>query len=135
MSSFAKLPAPPYYAVIFSAQRTAGDDGYGDTAQRMVELAATMPGYLGVESTRDMEGFSITVSYWESEAAIAHWKADMDHRAAREKGRNRWYQHYELRVAKVERAYGKPAAQTAVMNSLQRITPAVARRKHEIAFA
>jgi len=108
MSPFAKLPAPPYYAVIFSAQRTEGDHGYDDTAQRMVELAITMPGFLGVESTRDANGFGITVSYWQSEADIAHWKADMDHRAAREQGRSRWYQHYELRVAKVERAYGKP---------------------------
>lgn len=110
--SFAKLPAPPYYAVIFSAERTAVDDGYGDTADRMVELAATMPGYLGVESTRGADGFGITVSYWQSEAAIAGWKADMDHRAAREKGRTQWYEHYELRVAKVERAYGKPANKT-----------------------
>lgn len=110
MSPFARLPAPPYYAVIFSAQRTEGDHGYGDTAQRMVELAATMPGYLGVESTRGRDGFGITVSYWESEAAIAHWKADMDHKAAREQGRVSWYAHYELRIAKVERAYGKPAS-------------------------
>ena len=108
MSPFSKLPAPPYYAVIFSAQRTAGDHGYGDTAARMVELAATMPGYLGMESTRGKDGFGITVSYWESEAAIAHWKADMDHKAAREQGRASWYSHYELRIAKVERAYGKP---------------------------
>ena len=108
--SFANLPAPPYYAVIFSAQRSAGDNGYNDTAQRMVELAATMPGYLGVESTRGADGFGITVSYWQSESAIAGWKAHMDHRAAREKGRTQWYGHYELRVAKVERAYGKPAS-------------------------
>lgn len=108
--SFAKLPSPPYYAVIFSALRTAGDAGYGETAGQMAQLAATMPGYLGIESARNADGFGITVSYWESEAAIAHWKADMDHRAARELGRSRWYEHYELRIAKVERAYGKPSS-------------------------
>jgi hypothetical protein len=43
--SFAKLPQPPYYAVVFSAQRTAGDDGYGDTANAMGELASRQPGY------------------------------------------------------------------------------------------
>ena len=37
---FAQLPKPPYYAVIFSSQRNDHDDeGYGSTAQRMVELA------------------------------------------------------------------------------------------------
>ena len=34
----------------------------------------------------------------------------MDHKAARDYGRSRWYEHYELRVAKIERAYGKPAS-------------------------
>ncbi len=40
MSEIANTPEPPYYAVIFSSHRTEGDDGYGDMAGRMVELAA-----------------------------------------------------------------------------------------------
>ena len=106
---FARTPRPPYYAVIFANQRTPGDDGYGATADRMVELAAQQPGYLGIESTRDEAGFGITVSYWESEAAIAAWRADAEHADARRDGRERWYEHFELRVARVERAYGGPA--------------------------
>ena len=114
--SFSKLPAPPYYAVIFCSQRpendAGADDGYNEMAEQMAELATTMPGYLGRESARGSDGFGITVSYWQDEVAIAHWKANMDHKAARDYGRTRWYEHYELRVAKVERAYGKPASKT-----------------------
>ena len=55
MASFAQTPAPPYYAVIFTSQRTEGDDGYGDMAERMVELAREQPGFLGVESARGAE--------------------------------------------------------------------------------
>ncbi len=106
---FAALPSPPYYAVIFSAQRTSGDDGYGAMAVRMVELAARQPGFLGVESARDAEGFGITVSYWASEEAIAAWKRDAEHLIAQREGRERWYEHFELRVARVERARGFPA--------------------------
>lgn len=106
---FARTPKPPYYAVIFANQRTPGDDGYGATADRMVELASKQPGFLGIESTRDEAGFGITVSYWESEAAIAAWRADAEHADARRDGRERWYEHFELRVAKVERAYDGPA--------------------------
>lgn len=106
---FARTPKPPYYAVIFANQRTPGDDGYGTTADRMVALASQQPGFLGIESTRDEAGFGITVSYWESEAAIAAWRADAEHADARRDGRERWYEHFELRVAKVERAYGGPA--------------------------
>jgi heme-degrading monooxygenase HmoA len=112
-AAFARLPAPPYYAVIFANQRRAdaapGDDaGYGETADRMVELAATQPGYLGIESCRGADGFGITVSYWESEAAIRDWRRNAEHALAREKGRSTWYEHYTLRVAKVERAYAGP---------------------------
>ncbi|KAA2285008.1 antibiotic biosynthesis monooxygenase family protein [Arenimonas fontis] len=108
-SGFASTPRPPYYAVIFSNQRQGPDDGYGETAQRMVELAATMPGFLGVESVRGEDGFGITVSYWESEEAIAAWRRHGEHAAARVRGREAWYAHFELRVARVERAYGGPA--------------------------
>lgn len=104
--AFAKLPKPPYYAAIFSSQRTEGDDGYGETAARMVELARQQPGFLGVESTRGADGFGITVAYWESEAAIRAWRNHAEHTVARERGRAGWYRHFELRIARVERAYG-----------------------------
>ena len=111
-SGFASLPKPPYYAVIFSNQRTTqGEADYGATADRMVELAAQQPGYLGIESTRDEAGFGITVSYWRDEAAILGWRRHAEHTLARERGRNEWYRHFELRVAKVERAYGGPVRQ------------------------
>lgn len=105
---FARLPDPPYWAVVFSSRRRDGDpdDGYGTAADRMVELAAGYEGYLGLESARDADGFGITVSYWASPEAIRAWKQDAEHVVTREQGRARWYEHYELRVAKVERAYG-----------------------------
>ena len=106
-STLAATPPPPYYAVIFTSQRTGGDDGYGDMAERMVELAARQPGYLGVESVRGSDGAGITVSYWESTQAIADWKANAEHRIAQVNGKQRWYSDYQLRIAKVERAYGK----------------------------
>lgn len=103
---FAPRPEPPYYAVIFTSQRTDGDAGYAAAAARMVELAAQQPGFLGVESARGADGLGITVSYWRTLNDIAAWRRDVEHTAAREAGRARWYSHYELRVARVERAYG-----------------------------
>lgn len=76
---FASTPKPPYYAVIFTNQRTEGDHGYGETADRMVELARQQPGFLGIESVRGADGCAIRDA------------------------------HHALRVAKMERAYGMPA--------------------------
>lgn len=105
VTPFALGLKPPYYAVIFASQRTDGDAGYAATAERMAELAAQQPGYLGAESTRDAAGFGITVAYYDSLEAIATWRRHAEHTLAREQGRERWYQHFEVRIAKVERAY------------------------------
>src|SRR5436190_20088479 len=105
-SAFAALPPGPCWAVIFSSQRAAEDaEGYARTADAMVELARAQPGFLGIESARGADGFGITVSFWTSEDAIRDWKRVVAHRAAQRMGRERWYEHYELRVARVERAY------------------------------
>jgi len=100
---FAPPLEPPYFAVIFASQRTAGENGYGETSERMVELAGQQEGFLGIESARDGEGFGITVSYWRDEASIARWRADAEHRLAQARGRKEFYQHFEIRVARVER--------------------------------
>lgn len=106
MSSQAKLPAPPYYVVCFSSQRTEGDHGYGEMADVMEQLARQQPGFLGVESARGADGFGITNSFWKDEESIRAWKRNVDHLAAQKLGRQDWYQTYELRIARVERAYG-----------------------------
>lgn len=106
--AFACTPPPPYYAVIFSSKRTVGEGGYNAMADRMVELAAAQSGYLGTESCRGEDGFGITVSYWRSEADVAAWRRNSEHSVARQRGREQWYDHFEVRVARVERVYGGP---------------------------
>lgn len=101
----AATPRPPYYAVIFTSRRSGIDEGYAQVAQRMEELAAGRPGFLGIESVRDASQ-SITVSYWTDEQVIRAWKADLEHAEAQRLGRERWYERYRVRVARVERDYG-----------------------------
>lgn len=104
--SFANTPSPPYYAVIFTSQRTEKDaDGYNKTADLMIDLASKQSGFLGVESARDQDGLGITVSYWDSLEAIKQWKLHMSHQKAQEKGKKDWYSAYITRICKVERDY------------------------------
>ena len=101
------LPTKGSVAVIFTALRTASDDeGYAAAADTMVERAQAMPGFLGLDSARGADRLGVTVSYWADEASALAWKADAEHAAIRELGRERWYEHYRLIVARVERAYG-----------------------------
>ena len=98
---------PPYVAVIFTSVRTSGDNGYAATAARMDELAAEQPGYLGIESARNDDGFGITVSYWSDEDAARSWKRVAEHAEAQRRGRDEWYLSYTIRVATVVREYGR----------------------------
>ncbi|MCG2611025.1 antibiotic biosynthesis monooxygenase [Flavobacterium sp. SM15] len=99
----AKTPEAPYYAVIFTSVRTEIEEGYAQTADRMVELATEQPGFLGVESARNEIG--ITVSYWKDLESIKNWKMNAEHTIARETGRSDWYKAFKVRIAKVERDY------------------------------
>ena len=101
----ATTPEAPYYAVIFSSLQGADLKDYHQTAERMLELAAIQPGYLGVESVQ--EGVAgITVSYWRDLDAISDWKRNAEHQLAQQRGREDWYLRYRVRVCRVERVYG-----------------------------
>lgn len=103
MSAPATTPQPPYYAVIFTSVRTDGDNGYGETAKEMLELASRQPGFLGFESARQEIG--ISVSYWSTLEAIKGWKENMAHRKAQARAKD-WYKAFRVRICRVERDYG-----------------------------
>ncbi|TXH81977.1 MAG: antibiotic biosynthesis monooxygenase [Rhizobium sp.] len=104
-SRFAATPEPPYYIVSFASIRTAGDNGYGAMGQRMEEMALAQDGCLGLESARGADGFGIVNSFWRDEESIRAWKNVVAHLTAQTLGRERWYEQYKVRIARVERAY------------------------------
>jgi len=104
MSDIANTPEPPYYAVIFNSHLNEAASGYSEMADKMQQLAAQQPGFLGFESAREQLG--ITISYWADLASIKSWKSNTEHLIAQQKGHKLWYQEYKVRIAKVERDYG-----------------------------
>jgi heme-degrading monooxygenase HmoA len=94
------LPAPPYVAVIFTSVQSDDLDGYEAAASRMLELARSQPGFLGVESVHE-NGRGITVSYWRDLDAAHAWGAHPEHREVQRRGRDRWYRAWRLRIVEV----------------------------------
>lgn len=93
----------PYFAVIFTSTQTDDTNGYAEMAMKMESLAAEQEGFIRIDSARNDVG--ITVSYWESLEAIKNWKANSEHLFAQQKGREQWYNWYNVRICKVEREY------------------------------
>ncbi|MER7461691.1 antibiotic biosynthesis monooxygenase [Streptomyces sp. NPDC097981] len=106
--SIQPVPAfePPYVMAVFSNVHTSNNDGYAETLDRMKELVAANPGFLGYESARNPGGLGITVAYFRDHESLAVWRQDMEHQAAMKQGRADWYESYTLHVATVERSHG-----------------------------
>ena len=103
MALLTRLCEEPYFAVIFTSIKSDEDNGYALMANRMMELAAKQPGFIGVDSAREEVG--ITVSYWRDLASIKQWKNQVEHKQAQRLGKKQWYKSYTIRIAKVERQY------------------------------
>ena len=69
----------------------------------MNQLAVLQDGFLGMEAAQSNVG--ITISYWRDLESIKAWKDNLLHKDTQEKGRQLWYSHYKVRIAKVERDY------------------------------
>jgi uncharacterized protein len=95
------------WTVSFANRRPVGagasNDGYSEMGDEMNTLAAQQPGFIGVDSVRDLEGVGITVSRWSSIAAMVSWRRVVAHQAAQASGRERWYNWYRSDVARVDR--------------------------------
>ena len=64
-----------------------------------------MPGFLGVESWRNEEGYGATIVYFENEEQLLDWRNLPEHQKAQAKGKEKWYSNYAVRVGKIERDY------------------------------
>ena len=97
-----KILAEQRYAVIFTSKRNERDHaGYEKAAQKMIELVSLQKGFIGVESSRDLQGFGITVSYWRSLEDIKAWKNNVEHLEVQQQGRTQWYNSFTTRICRV----------------------------------
>lgn len=96
------------HAIIFEVWPADGrrDEYLGIAASLRAELEK-MPGFISVERFKSLSepGKLLSLSFWESEEAIANWRRHAGHRGAQKKGRAGVFAGYRLRVAEVARDY------------------------------
>jgi len=96
------------YTVIFEVFiRDGKQDDYLQEAARLREHLPQMPGFISIERFESLytEGKLLSLSYWESEEAIANWREFEAHRAAQQRGRDEVFDSYRISVAQVLRQY------------------------------
>ena len=90
-------------AVIFMSRLRDPAPGYSEAAGRMVELARTMPGFLGMHSVRNADGSGITISWWRSEEDVAYWRDHPEHQEMQRRGCGEWYESWHIEICRVEK--------------------------------
>jgi len=97
-------------AVIFEVFLAEGKvDEYLDIAASLRPQLKGIDGFISIERFSSLveEGKILSLSFWRDEEAIEAWRNLESHRIAQEKGRGGVFLDYRLRVANVNRDYGK----------------------------
>lgn len=96
-------------AVIFEVGPAAGrKDDYLSLAANLRPLLQEIDGFISVERFQSLSDPHkvLSLSFFESEEAIAEWRRLSAHRSAQKKGRDGVFDTYRLRIAHVVRDYG-----------------------------
>jgi heme-degrading monooxygenase HmoA len=98
-------PQPGQVITVFRSRlRQDGAAAYHDHAQRMGELARSMPGYVEHKVFVADDGERVTLVTFADAAGHDGWRTHPEHRAAQQAGRAGYYAEYSIAVATVERA-------------------------------
>lgn len=92
-----------HYAVIFVAHKQAVSEEYQQMSALLDDEVEKAEGYLGQHHVG--ENTTITISYWKDLESIQKWKAHREHLVAQRRGKEDWYDWYEVKICKVERSY------------------------------
>ena len=89
--------------VFRSRLRPGVREEYVALANRMNELAATMPGYISHKGFFADDGERVTVVEFESEEGMRAWRMHPEHRQAQRKAREMYYSEYSLQICELVR--------------------------------
>jgi len=98
-------PQPGQIITVFRSRlREDGAAMYYEHAERMSELARTMPGYIEHKVFTAEDGERVTLVTFADQASHDGWRTHPEHRAAQKAGRAGYYVEYSIAVGTIERA-------------------------------
>ena len=96
--------APAMIVTVFRSRLLPGiRDEYVVLANRMNELAATMPGYISHKGFFADDGERVTIVEFESEEGMRAWRSHPEHVEAQRKARQKYYSEYQVQVCELVR--------------------------------
>lgn len=74
-------------------------------SQQLREEVESIPGFLKFENWINEEGYSVSLSYWETLASLEKWKMYPKHQEAKERAKWDWYKEYSIEVCEICTSY------------------------------
>jgi len=97
--------ADPVLTIFRSRLRPEAQEEYERWARRMDELAAQMPGFIGIKTFAADDGERVSIVEFASNADALGWQRHPEHREAQRLGRERFYAQFEVIVCTPLRRY------------------------------
>ncbi|NIP72309.1 MAG: antibiotic biosynthesis monooxygenase [Gammaproteobacteria bacterium] len=91
------------YAIIFEAEPNPGrEEEYFALSRGLFAILYEQPGFLRIDRARSVltEGKLLSISFWESEAAIEAWARHPQHREAQARGKQGIFKR--MRITRLE---------------------------------
>lgn len=92
------------FEVVPKANRVSA---YFELAESLSSSLSKIEGFISIERFQSLSETAkyLSLSWWENEAAIEQWKANLAHQAAQTKGKEELFSYFRIRVAQVVRDY------------------------------
>ena len=92
--------APGQVVTVFRSRlRDDAAPGYHDTADEILALARRQPGFVDYGAFYAADGERVSIVTFADHESQRSWAADLQHRAAQDRGRRDWYRWYSIQVA------------------------------------
>ena len=78
-------------------------DEYRVLVRRMIELAATMPGYISHKDFTADDGERVTIVEFEHDEGQRAWRTNPEHLVAQKLARQKYYAEYHIQVCTLDR--------------------------------
>ena len=89
---------------IFRSRLRADAPDYPSVAQKMLDLAREMPGFVSFKTFHNPDGERCSIVEFADWQSHNNWAAHPHHRQAQQQGRNDFYSEYSITVAEVARS-------------------------------
>src|SRR5438128_8676235 len=96
-----------------SRLRSEHEAEYAEWAQRIHDLATTMPGFLSIKGFTAEDGERVSIVEFASEETQRAWRDHPEHRKAQALGRTKFYSEFRIQVCREVKMREFPAKENS----------------------